>query len=454
MQIKGAVGVSVSVALRNLVLFVGATAMMVATSPRLSTFVLVAIPIIVLPLHAFGRAVRRRSRFAQATLADASAYAAELIAAVRVLQAFTNERLGINRFRDAVERAFIAARSSSRARAVLTAIAMFLVAASVVVVLWIGAQDVLGARITPGQLGQFVLYAVFAAGALGSLSEVGGEVAQASGAAERLFELLAIKPAIVRPAHPVKLPSPARGEVAFEDVHFCYPTRMHSPTLHGVSFRVRQGETVAIVGPSGAGKSTIFHLLLRFYDSNVGRITFDDVPITNLDPTELRARIALVPQDSVMFAASVRDNIRFGRPGACDAAVAHAAKRAHAAPFIATLPLGFDTPIGERGILLSGGQRQRIAIARTILRDAPLLLLDEATSSLDAESETQVAAALAELMQARTTIVIAHRLATVLSCDRILVMDEGCIVEDGTHAALFRSGGLYARLAKLQFEGA
>jgi ATP-binding cassette subfamily B protein len=453
-QIKVAVGASVSVALRNLALFAGAIAMMVVTSPRLSAFVLVVIPIIVLPLYAFGRAVRRRSRFAQDTLADASAYAAELLGAVRVLQAFTNERLAVSRFGDTVEGAFIAARSSFRARAILTAIAIFLVSTSVVIVLWIGAQDVLTARITPGRLGQFVFYAVFAAGALGSLSEVGGEVAQTSGAAERLFELLAIRPAIVRPAHPVRLPSPACGQVAFEDVHFSYPTRMHLPTLHGVSFRVRQGEKIAIVGPSGAGKSTIFHLLLRFYDTNAGRITFDGVPITNLDPAELRGSIALVPQDSVMFAASARDNIRFGRPGACDVAVTHAAEHAHAAHFIAALPQGFDTPIGERGILLSGGQRQRIAIARAILRDAPLLLLDEATSSLDAESETQIATALAELMQGRTTIVIAHRLATILSCDRILVMDEGRIVEEGTHAGLFRSGGLYARLAKLQFAAA
>ena len=453
-QIKAAVGTSVSVALRNFVLFVGASAMMVVTSPRLSAFVLAAIPIIVLPLYAFGRAVRRRSRFAQDTLADASAYAAELIGAVRVLQAFTNERLGITRFRDAVERAFAAARDSIRARAILTAIAIFLVSTSVVIVLWIGAQDVLTAKMTSGRLGQFVLYAVFAAGALGSLSETGGEVAQASGAAERLFEILAIRPAIVRPAQPLTLPSPPRGEVAFADVHFSYPTRLHLPTVHGVSFRVRQGEKLAIVGPSGAGKSTIFHLLLRYYDVAAGRITLDGVRLSDLDPAELRARIALVPQDSVMFATSVRDNIRFGHPDATDAEVGRAAELAHAATFIAALPQRFDTPVGERGITLSGGQRQRIAIARAILRDAPLLLLDEATSSLDAESETQIAAALAKLMKERTTIVIAHRLATVLSCDRILVMDHGRIVEEGTHAALAGSGGLYARLAKLQFEGA
>jgi len=453
-QIKAAVGSSVSVALRNVVLFVGASAMMVVTSPRLSAFVLAAIPIIVLPLYAFGRAVRRRSRFAQDTLADASAYAAELIGAVRVLQAFTNEPLGIRRFRDAVERAFSAARASISARAILTAVAIFLVSASVIVVLWVGAQDVLAAKMTPGRLGQFILYAVFAAAALGSLSETGGEVAQASGAAERLFEILAIKPAIARPAQPVGLPLPARGEVAFTDVGFCYPTRPSVPALDGVSFRVARGEKVAIVGPSGAGKSTIFHLLLRFYDPQSGTITLDAVRLGDLDPADLRARIALVPQDSVMFATSVRDNIRFGKPDATDAEVARAAELAHAAGFIAVLPAGMDTPVGERGITLSGGQRQRIAIARAILRDAPLLLLDEATSSLDAESETQIADALAKLIRERTTIVIAHRLATVLSCDRILVLDQGRIVEEGTHQTLVAAGGLYARLAKLQFQGA
>ena len=453
-QIKAAVGASVSVALRNLVLFAGASAMMVVTSPRLSAFVLAVIPIIVLPLYAFGRAVRRRSRFAQDTLADASAYAAELLGAVRVLQAFTHERLAVSRFGNAVERAFIAARSSFRARAILTAIAIFLVSTSVVIVLWIGAQDVLTAKITAGRLGQFIIYAVLAAGALGSLSEIGGEVAQASGAAERLFEILAIKPAIVRPAHPLPLPTPPRGEVAFADVHFAYPTRIHLPTLHGVSFRVRQGEKLAIVGPSGAGKSTIFHLLLRFYDCTAGNITLDGVRLVDLDPGELRARIALVPQDSVMFATSARDNIRFGRPDASDADVMRAAEHAHAAAFIAALPQGFDTSIGERGVMLSGGQRQRIAIARAILRDAPLLLLDEATSSLDAESEASVQAALAHLMRRRTTLIIAHRLATVLSCSRVLVMDHGRIVEEGTHAALTSSSGLYARLAKLQFENA
>ena len=405
-----------------------------------------------LPLYAFGRAVRRRSRSAQDTLAEASAYAAELIGAIRVLQAFTNERLGIARFRKAVEEAFFAARQSIQARTLLTALAIFLVSSSVVVVLWVGAQEVLSLQITPGRLGQFILYAVLASSALGSLSETGGEVAAASGAAERLFEILSIKPAIVPPAQPLALPVPVRGEAAFEDVHFSYPTRQNAPALKGVSFRVRQGEKLAIVGPSGAGKSTIFHLLLRFYDPTAGRISFDGIRLADLDPAELRGRIALVPQDSVMFASSVADNIRFGRPDASDAEVVRAAEHANAAGFIAALPQGFDTPVGERGITLSGGQRQRIAIARAILRNAPLLLLDEATSSLDAESETQVAAALADLMRERTTIVIAHRLATVQSCDRILVMNDGRIVEEGTHQSLLAGNGLYARLAKLQFQ--
>jgi ATP-binding cassette, subfamily B, bacterial len=415
--------------------------------------VLAAIPIIALPLYAFGRAVRRRSRSAQDTLADASAYAAELIGAVRVLQAFTNERLGISRFRTAVERAYEAARNSIRSRAFLTGIAIFLVATSVIVVLWIGAQEVLAGQITAGRLGQFILYAVLAGSAFGSLSEIGGEVAQASGAAERLFEILAIKPAIARPARPLPLPSPARGEVAFADVRFAYPTRPTVSALNGVSFHVKQGEKIAIVGPSGAGKSTIFHLLLRYYDPSAGRITFDGVQLSDLDPADLRARIALVPQDSVMFAASVADNIRFGRPDATNAEVARAAELAYAASFIAALPKGMETQVGERGVTLSGGQRQRIAIARAILRNAPLLLLDEATSSLDAESETLIAAALAQLMQQRTTIVIAHRLATVLSCDRILVLDQGRVLEEGTHQTLVAAGGLYARLAKLQFQG-
>ena len=451
-QIKSAVGSSVSVALRNLVLFFGSSVMMVWTSPRLSFFVIAAIPIIVLPLVAFGRLVRRRSRTAQDTLADASAYASELIGAIRTLQAFTNEKLAQSRFGSAVQRAFDAARDSTRARAVLTAVIIFLVFGSVVVILWVGAQDVLAGRTTPGTLGQFILYAVFAASGLGQLSEVWGELSQASGAAERLTELLAVEPDIKPPAHPLALPSPARGEVAFDAVRFAYPTRAEAFVLDGVSFSVRQGEKVAIVGPSGAGKSTIFHLLLRFYDPASGTIAFDGVRVGDADPAALRQRVALVPQDVVIFGASIAENIRFGRPDAGDADIKRAAELASATEFISRLPQQYDTAIGERGVTLSGGQRQRIAIARAILRDAPLLLLDEATSSLDAESESAVSAALERLVENRTTLVIAHRLATVLSCDRILVLDHGHIVEQGTHAQLTAAGGLYARLAKLQFE--
>jgi ATP-binding cassette subfamily B protein len=396
--------------------------------------------------------VRRRSRTAQDTLADASAYAAELIGAIRTLQAFTNEALAQSRFAGAVERAFAAARQSTRARAVLTAVVIFLVFGSVVMILWVGAQDVLAGRTTPGTLGQFILYAVFAASGLGQLSEVWGELSQASGAAERLTELLAVAPAITKPAQPAVLPSPARGEVSFDAVRFAYPARPRTFVLDGVSFAAKQGEKVAIVGPSGAGKSTIFHLILRFYDAQSGAVRFDGVRVGDADPAELRRRIALVPQDVVVFADSVSENIGFGRPGAAPAEIARAAELAGAAEFIGRLPQRYDTPIGERGVTLSGGQRQRIAIARAILRDAPLLLLDEATSSLDAESETHVQAGLERMMQGRTTLVIAHRLATVLSCDRILVLDQGRIVEQGTHAQLAAAGGLYARLAKLQFQ--
>lgn len=451
-QVKSAVGATASVALRNVILGLGAVAMMVFTSPKLSGLVIAAIPVIVLPLVAFGRSVRRKSRLAQDTLADATAYASEQIGAVRTLQAFTNEKLVTGHFSSAVEAAFEAARSSIFARSFLTFFAIFMIFSSVVAVLWFGSRDVLGGTLSPGTLGQFLLYSVFAAGALGALSEVWGELSQAAGAAERLTEILAEKPAIQAPAHPKLLPATARGAISFDDVSFSYPAGPDRAAVHDLSFQVKPGETVAIVGPSGAGKSTVFSLLLRFYDPETGKIMIDGVNVREADPVAIRERIAIVPQDVTIFAASARDNIGFGRPGASDAEIEAAAGDALADEFILKLEKGYDSHVGERGVTLSGGQRQRVAIARAILRDAPILLLDEATSALDAESETLVQTALERLMQDRTTIVIAHRLATVLKADRILVMDGGCIVEEGTHQSLVAKGGIYARLAKLQFE--
>ena len=451
-QIKSAVGATASVALRNVIMGCGAVVMMVVTSPKLSAMALAAIPLVVLPLVAFGRSVRRKSRAAQDTLAAATALASEQIGAVRTMQAFTSEASVAGRFAAAVETAFAAARSSVKARAVLTFVVIFTVFASVVAVLWFGSRDVLAGVMTPGTLGQFLLYSVLAAGALGALSEVWGELAQASGAAERLTELLDEVPAIRAPQHPVALPAPARGALAFADVSFAYPTRPDGPALKDLDFAVAPGETVAIVGPSGAGKSTIFSLLLRFYDPDAGHVAVDGVDIAKADPQAVRSRIAIVPQDVTVFAATARENIGFGRPGASDAEIMQAAVDAQADGFIRELAHGYDTELGERGVTLSGGQRQRIAIARAILRDAPILLLDEATSALDAASETQVQAALERLMEGRTTLVIAHRLATILKADRILVLDGGCIVEQGTHQELVRQGGTYARLARLQFE--
>jgi len=451
-QLKSAFGASASIALRNFFLFIGAVAMMIYTSPKHSALVLIAIPIIVLPLYAAGRSVRKRSRAAQDTLAGASAYAAENLGAVRVMQAFGAEAATNARFAAAVENAYEAARATTGARSIVTAGAIFLAFASVVAVLWLGAQDVLAGRMTEGLLSQFVLYAVLAAGALGELSQVWSEVAAAAGAAGRIGDLLAIEPKIVAPVPAVPLPLPARGEIVFEHVEFAYPSRADVSALHDLSFKVAPGETIAIVGPSGAGKSTIFHLLLRFYDPIRGRILLDGVDIKTVDPAQLRRRISLVPQDPVIFAASFAENIRYGSPEASDAAVRDAARKAAAQEFIEATPAAYDMPIGERGVTLSGGERQRLAMARAILRASPILLLDEATSALDAENEILVQGALEELRAGRTTLVIAHRLATVLSADRILVMDEGRIVEEGTHTSLVGKDGLYARLARLQFE--
>lgn len=450
-QLKSAAGSTISQALRNMIMLGGALTMMVVTSPLLTSLVLLAIPAIVLPLMAAGRRVRDRSRAAQDSLADASALASENLGAMRTLQAMTAETSIGRRFSAAVEAAFEQARGRLVARAVLTAAAIFLVVGSVVGVLWFGATLVVKGDMTGGRLGQFVLYALFAGGAMAELAEVWGEVSQAAGAAERLQELRAARPEVMAPAHPVALPEPPHGTLAFRDVRFAYPTRRETPAIDAVSFDVRAGETVAIVGPSGAGKSTIFALALRFYDPQSGTVAIDGVAVQEADPQAVRRRLALVPQDVVLFADTVSANIAYGLDDATRPQIEAAARVAEADRFIRALPRGYDTLIGERGITLSGGQRQRIAIARAVLRNAPILLLDEATSALDAESEELVQKALSSLARTRTTLVIAHRLATVQSADRILVMDQGRIVEEGTHDTLLARRGLYARLARLQF---
>ena len=451
-QLKATFSSSASLALRNLFLFVGAITMMVFTSPKLSAFVLAAIPVIVLPLYAAGRSVRERSRRAQDRLADATAFATESLSAVRVMQSFLAEKFTAGRYREAAFGAYEAARAMTQARAIVTSAAIFLAFGSVVVVLWLGAQEVIAGSMTGGALSQFVLFAVFGAGALGQLSEVWNEVSQAAGAAGRIGEIMAVQPRIVAPAQPMKLAKPVRGELAFHDVCFAYPGREGGAVLRDVTFRVAPGETVAIVGPSGAGKSTLFQLGLRFYDPGSGSVMLDGIDISKLDPANLRAEIAVVPQDAFIFGASVADNIAYGAPGATYEALVAAAKQAAADGFISAMPQGYDTALGERGVTLSGGERQRIAIARAILKNAPVLLLDEATSALDAESETLVQGALETLMKGRSTLVIAHRLATIVNADRILVIDAGRVVEEGSHTSLMAANGLYSRLARLQFE--
>jgi ATP-binding cassette subfamily B protein len=450
-QVKAAASTAISQALRNVLLLIGAGIMMVVTSAKLSLAVLIAIPIIVLPLVAYGRSVRKLSREAQDTLAQASAYASESLAQVRVMQAFTHEKAAAARFGAAVERSFAAANARAKARAGLTAIAIFLTFASVVGVLWYGAHDVLSGAMTGGRLSQFVLYAVLAASAVGGLSEVWGDVAQSMGAAERLGELLRAHSSIESPPHPRPLPEPPRGEVGFRDVSFSYPLRPETRALDHVSFHVAPGERVALVGPSGAGKTTIFALLLRFYDPDRGTVAIDGLQVNEVALAELRARFALVPQDTALFADTVAANIAYGAHDATASEIEAAARAAFAHDFIKALPAGYDTMLGEGGVTLSTGQRQRIAIARAVLRNAPILLLDEATSALDAESEMLVQRALDKIMEGRTTLVIAHRLATVMRADRILVFDQGRLVEEGTHQSLLGKGGIYKRLAELQF---
>ena len=449
--VQSIAGVNLSITLRSTLSLLGSLVMLGVTSLKLTAILVVLIPVVIVPLIVLGRRVRRLSRTSQDRIADTSSIADETLNAVQTVQAFTLEQINTERFDAAVEDSFGAAVRRTRTRSTLTALATMLVFGAITLVLWMGAHAVVRGEMTGGQLGQFLLYAGYVAIAAASLSEMWGEVQRAAGAMERLLELENAQPTIQAPAQPVALPLPGRGELRFEQVTFRYPSRPEAKALDAFDLQVRNGETVAFVGPSGAGKSTTFQLLLRFYDPESGRVLIDGVDLSQADPLEVRSRIGLVPQDTVLFAASARENIRYGRPGASDAEVEAAAKAAAADEFLRKLPEGYDTFLGERGLRLSGGQRQRIAIARAILRDPPLLLLDEATSALDAESERLVQAALDHLMQGRTTIIIAHRLATVLQADRIVVMDHGRIVAQGTHAELVRANELYARLAALQF---
>jgi len=449
--LQATVGVTATTALRNVLMLIGGVVLLFVTSAKLTALVLLVVPLVLLPILFFGRRVRRLSRDTQDRVADIGAYVDETLGAIRTLQAFGHESEDSRRFSVRVEEAFQTACRRVRARALLTALVMLLVFGAVSIILWIGGHDMLQGRITAGDLSAFVFYAVLVASSAGVLSEVVGELQRAAGAVERLLGLLQTVPEIAAPAQPKALPQPAKGAVRFDDVIFRYPARQTVSALDALSFTVAPGETLAIVGPSGAGKTTIFQLLLRFYDPQAGRITLDGIGLGELAPADLRAHIGLVPQEPVIFSGDAWENIRYGKVDASDEAVRAAAKAAAALDFLEALPQGLDTFLGQKGIKLSGGQRQRIAIARAILRDPTLLLLDEATSALDAESERAVQEALDHLMADRTTLIIAHRLATVQKADRILVLDQGRLVASGTHSELVAQGGLYARLAALQF---
>ena len=451
--IEQIVGTTVSVALRNLVMGIGGIVYLFTIAPKLTLLLLGGIPVIILPIVIIGKRLQKLSRASQDRIAAVGAMVGETLGAMKVVQAFGQERREGQRFADAAEDAFATARKRVAVRAAMTGVVISLVFGSITLVMWQGALDVASGALSGGAIAAFVLTGIIVAGAFGALTEVYGDLVRGSGAAARLAELLAETPAIAAPAQPVPLPRPAQGRLTFEHVTFRYPTRPDVSALDGFDLDVAPGETVAVVGPSGAGKSTLFQLAQRFYDPQAGRVLLDGVRLNEADPAEVRARIATVPQETVIFAASARDNLRYGDWDASDEAVVEAARAANAHAFLSALPDGYDTYLGEGGARLSGGQRQRLAIARAILRDAPLLLLDEATSALDAESERLVQDALERLMSRRTTIVIAHRLATVRAADRIVVMDGGRIVEQGTHDSLSGRGGFYARLARLQFEG-